>query len=54
MKTHDGWIQSYNGQPMVDTDSQVIVAQAVTDEANDRQQLDPMVERCEEIKWRAA
>ena len=48
MKTHDGWVQGYNGQAMVDTESQVIVAQAVTDEANDKQQLEPMVERCEE------
>lgn len=49
MKTHNGWVQGYNGQAMVDTDSQVIVAQAVTNEANDKQQLEPMVERCEAI-----
>ena len=48
MKTHDGWVQGYNVQAMVDTESQVIVAQAVTDEANDKQQLEPMVEACEE------
>lgn len=49
MKTHDGWVQGYNGQAMVDTESQVIVAQAVTDEANDKQQLEPMLDRCEEL-----
>lgn len=46
LKSHDGWKQEYNGQAMVDTNSQVIVAQAVTNGANDKQQLEPMVERC--------
>lgn len=48
MRTHDGWNQGYNDYAMVDTDSQVIVAQAVTDESNDKQQLKPMLENCEE------
>jgi hypothetical protein len=48
MRTHDGWVQGYNGQAKVDTESQGIVAQSVTDDANDKQQLEPMVERCEE------
>jgi len=34
---------------MVDTTSQVIVAQHVTDEANDVRQLTPLVDGCEEV-----
>lgn len=49
MKTHDGWVQGYNRQAVEDTDSQVSVAQAVTNEANDEQQLELMVKRREEI-----
>ena len=49
MKSYDGWKQGYNGQAMVDCDSQVIVAQAVTTDANDTQQLEPMLKECEEV-----
>ena len=34
---------------MVDCDSQVIVAQDVTTDANDTQQLEPMLEECENV-----
>jgi transposase len=37
--------QSYNGQIEVDSECQVIVACAVTQEGNDKQQVKPMVER---------
>ena len=40
--------QAYNGQAMVDCDSQVIVAADVTQQANDKQQLVPMIEQVEE------
>ena len=43
MKTRDGFVQGYNGQLAVDASSQVIVAQAVTNETNDAKQLAPMV-----------
>ena len=43
MKSHDGFIQAYNVQAAVDADSQVIVAQTVTNNASDAQQLAPMV-----------
>jgi hypothetical protein len=33
---------------MVDCESQIIVTQAITTDANDVQQLEPMLERCEE------
>ncbi len=52
LKTQDGWKQGYNGQAMVDCDSQVIVAQAVTTDANDKQQLAPMLEDCEAVNER--
>ena len=42
MKGHDGFIQGYNAQAAVDTDSQVIVAQGLTNNASDTQQLAPM------------
>lgn len=48
LKTHDGWKQGYNGQVMVDCSTQLIVAQHVTTDANDKQQLKPMLEECEE------
>lgn len=40
--------QAYNAQAGVDCDSQVIVAADVTQQANDKQQLVPMLERIEE------
>lgn len=49
LKSSDGWKQGYNGRAMVYCDSQVIVAQAVTTDANDTQQLEPMLDECEEV-----
>lgn len=49
LKTSNGWKQGYNGQAMVDCDTQVIVAQDITTDANDVQQLKPMLENCEEV-----
>lgn len=49
LKTRTGWVQGYNGQVMVDCSSQVIVAQHVTNEANDVQQLKPLIEGCTEV-----
>lgn len=43
MKTRSGFIQGYNGQAVVDCDSQVIVAQAITTDENDVHQLAPML-----------
>src|SRR6184192_1134372 len=43
MKSHDGFIQGYNAQAVVDADSQVIVAQGLTNNASDAQQLAVMV-----------
>ena len=49
LKTRNGWKQGYNGQAMVDCDTQVIVTQYITTDANDVQQLKPMLENCEEV-----
>jgi len=43
MKTRSGFIQGYNGQAVVDCESQVIVAQAITTDENDVHQLAPML-----------
>ncbi|MGH7665505.1 MAG: transposase [Gemmatimonadaceae bacterium] len=47
MKTRRGWVQGYNGQAMVDCESQVIVAHALTQDEVDFEQLGPMLECCE-------
>jgi transposase len=43
MKGADGFVQAFNAQVAVESISQLIVGQAVTQEANDKQQLAPMV-----------
>ena len=43
MKSSEGYQQCYNVQTAVDAESQVIVAQTVTNSASDRQQLTPLV-----------
>ncbi|EMA27653.1 IS1182 family transposase [Haloarcula japonica] len=48
LKTRNGWKQGYNSQAMVDCAHQIIVAQDITTDANDVQQLDPMLAECEE------
>ena len=48
MKGPDGFVQAYNAQAAVEPDFQFIVAQAVTQAANDKEQLVPMVAAIEE------
>jgi transposase len=48
MKTRDGFQQCYNGQAMVDADSQVIVAESVVARQNDQEELVPMLEAVKE------
>ena len=43
-----GFEQAYNAQAVVDAEAQIIVAAAVTQEANDKKQLVPMVEEVKE------
>jgi transposase len=45
MKGPDGFLQGYNAQMAVEPVLQLIVGQAVTQEANDKKQLLPMLER---------
>lgn len=52
LKTRNGWVQGYNGQIGVDCESQVIVTEHVTSEANDVGQLELLVEGCEEVNGR--
>ena len=47
LRTSQGYIQGYNAQIAVDADSQVIVAQTVTTQCTDSQQLVPLVEQIE-------
>lgn len=46
--TTKGFVQGYNAQAAVDGKAQVIVAAEVTDEANDKRQVEPMVDQIEE------
>ena len=48
MKGADGFVQAYNTQLAVEPDLQLIVGQQVTQEANDKQQMKPMVKVIEE------
>ena len=44
MKTANGFEQAYNAQAVVDADSQVIVAESLTNAGNDKQQVVPLAE----------
>ena len=46
MKTRKGYVQALNGQAVV-TEEQIIVAEDVTQEENDKQQLHPMLDQTE-------
>jgi transposase len=48
LKSRRGWIQGYNGQAMVDCTSQVIVAQDLTNQADDSVHLGLLLQRCGE------
>lgn len=47
MKTRSGYVQGYNAQAVATTE-QIIIAAAVTQEANDVRQLKPMIEKTNE------
>lgn len=53
MKMEAGyWVQGYNGQAAADCDSQVIVAHGITNQTNDVNQLEPMLERIQQQSGR--
>lgn len=47
MKGNEGFVQAYNAQIVVEPDFQLIVGQAVTQAANDKEQVVPMLETVE-------
>ena len=47
MKSKDWFVQAYNAQAAVDHEAQIIVAEAVTQEAGDKRQLIPMTDAIE-------
>ncbi|HEX2713153.1 MAG TPA: IS1182 family transposase [Candidatus Acidoferrales bacterium] len=48
MKNAEGFVQAYNAQAVVEPNFQLIVGQAVTQAANDKEQVQPMVEATEQ------
>jgi transposase len=54
MKGHDGFTQSYNAQAAVDSKSQVIVAQTLTNQASDAPHLAPIVAQIKQNTGRQA
>jgi len=48
MKAADGFAQAYNAQAAVEPATQIIVGQTLTNEANDKKQLQPLVEAIEQ------
>ena len=48
MKGGDGFVQGYNAQAAVEPELRLIVGQLVTQAANDKEQLEPMVEAIEQ------
>ena len=48
MKSSEGFVQAYNAQAAVEPNFQFIVGQAVTQAANDKEQVQPMVEVIEQ------
>ena len=48
MKGADGFVQGYNAQASVEPEMLLIVGQTVTEAANDKKQLEPMVEAIEQ------
>jgi transposase len=47
MKSKDGFVQAFNAQAAVDAGAQIVVAQGVTQDANDKHQLVPMTDAIE-------
>jgi transposase len=54
MKNHEGTRLAYNAQVVVDAKAGIIVAPEVTTDANDRQQLKPMLDKVQEGMERVA
>ena len=44
MLSHEGFVQAYNGQAAVDVDSMLIVVTTLTQDTNDKRQVEPMLD----------
>ncbi len=49
MPSHDGFIQGYNSQAAVDVETMLIVATSVSQQTNDKQQVEPMRAEIEKL-----
>jgi transposase len=49
MKTRQGFDQCYNAQAAVDTETMLVVGQFLTQAGNDKQQVEPMLERLNDL-----
>lgn len=49
MPSHEGFVQSYNAQAAVDEATHLIVAQHLTQQPNDKQEVAPTVERLQQL-----
>jgi len=54
MKTRQGYVQGYNAQAVVDCETQIIVGQSVTQDCNDKKQLESMIAIMEEQSGQTA
>lgn len=52
MPSGDGFMQAYNGQAAVDADSMLIMAATLTQQANDKQQIEPMLNELDKLENR--
>jgi transposase len=50
MPSHEGFVQAYNGQAAVDVDSLLIVAATLTQQTNDKQQVEPMLDELAKLE----
>ena len=49
MPSHEGFVQAYNGQAAVDVDSMLIVVARLTQQTNDKQQVEPMLNELDKL-----
>jgi transposase len=49
MPSHDGFVQGYNSQAAVDVETMLIVAASVSQQTNDKQQVEPMLAEIEKL-----
>ena len=50
MPSHEGFVQGYNGQAAVDVDSMLIIAATLTQDTNDKQQVEPMLDEMAKLE----